>query len=122
MTTVSGIMLRLTQIAKIDQFVPVRSDSGIGIAAKDVPRIFERFYRVDYARSRDNGGTGLGLSIVKHIAGAHGGTVSVWSKLGQGSTFTIRIPAHADLEQQVVGAGDAELVELSNIENEEVRR
>lgn len=88
------------------------SDSGIGIAAKDVPRIFERFYRVDYARSRDNGGTGLGLSIVKHIAGAHGGTVSVWSKLGQGSTFTIRIPAHA--EGEAASADEADLVELSS--------
>lgn len=74
------------------------SDNGIGIAEDDVERIFERFYRVDYARSRDNGGTGLGLSIVKHIAAAHGGYVHVWSKLGQGSTFTIRIPHHADRE------------------------
>ena len=72
------------------------SDNGIGIAEDDVQRIFERFYRVDYARSRENGGTGLGLSIVKHIAAAHGGYVHVWSKLGQGSTFTIRIPQHLE--------------------------
>jgi two-component system sensor histidine kinase SenX3 len=70
------------------------SDNGIGIPAAETHRIFERFYRVDYARSRANGGTGLGLSIVKHIAATHGGEVSVWSRPGQGSTFTIRIPAH----------------------------
>jgi two-component system, OmpR family, sensor histidine kinase SenX3 len=70
------------------------SDNGIGIPASEHERIFERFYRVDYARSRANGGTGLGLSIVKHIAAMHGGDVSVWSQVGRGSTFTIRLPAH----------------------------
>lgn len=69
------------------------SDNGIGIAPADLQRIFERFYRVDYGRSRDAGGTGLGLSIVKHIASVHGGSVSVWSQPGQGSTFTVRLPA-----------------------------
>ena len=68
------------------------SDQGIGISEKDLERIFERFYRVDPARSRLTGGTGLGLSIVKHIITNHGGDVSVWSKEGAGSTFTIRIP------------------------------
>lgn len=78
-----------------DQVVDiVVSDNGIGIARDEQQRIFERFYRVDYARSRANGGTGLGLSIVKHIAVVHGGSVSVWSQLGQGSTFTIRLPLH----------------------------
>jgi two-component system sensor histidine kinase SenX3 len=78
-----------------DDYVEITvSDNGIGIPAAEVDRIFERFYRVDYARSRANGGTGLGLAIVKHIAAIHGGDVAVWSQVGQGSTFTIRIPAH----------------------------
>jgi two-component system, OmpR family, phosphate regulon sensor histidine kinase PhoR len=67
-------------------------DTGIGIPVEEVPRIFERFYRVDKARSRATGGTGLGLSIVKHIVEAHGGAVEVDSALNQGSTFRIRLP------------------------------
>ncbi len=77
-------------------------DSGIGIAPQDVPRLFERFYRVDPARSRDTGGTGLGLSIVKHIVSDHGGEVTVWSQPGKGSTFTVRLPAVGER-----GAADA---------------
>lgn len=69
-------------------------DQGLGIEASHLPRLFERFYRVDPARSRKLGGTGLGLAIVKHIAQAHGGTVAVESQLGKGSTFSIHIPFH----------------------------
>ncbi|WP_423229144.1 sensor histidine kinase [Thermostaphylospora chromogena] len=69
------------------------SDQGIGIPESAQQRIFERFYRVDAARSRETGGTGLGLAIVKHVAVAHGGEVTVWSKEGSGSTFTLRLPA-----------------------------
>jgi two-component system sensor histidine kinase SenX3 len=68
-------------------------DQGPGIASRELDRIFERFYRVDPARARTTGGTGLGLSIVKHIAATHGGDVHVWSAEGQGSTFTLALPA-----------------------------
>ena len=70
----------------------VVADSGSGIPAADIPRIFERFYRVDAARSRATGGTGLGLAIVKHVAELHGGRVEVESRLGEGSTFRLRVP------------------------------
>jgi two-component system sensor histidine kinase SenX3 len=68
------------------------TDQGLGIASDDLNRVFERFFRVDQARSRNTGGTGLGLSIVKHVVENHGGDVRVWSQLGRGSTFTIRLP------------------------------
>jgi two-component system sensor histidine kinase SenX3 len=68
------------------------TDRGIGIPAKELDRIFERFYRVDPARHRSTGGTGLGLSVVKHVAASHGGEVRVWSVEGQGSTFTLTLP------------------------------
>ncbi|MCO5985163.1 ATP-binding protein [Actinoallomurus spadix] len=68
------------------------TDQGIGIPEADLERIFERFYRVDPARSRQTGGTGLGLAIVKHVTTRHRGDVNVWSKEGSGSTFTIRLP------------------------------
>ncbi|HYK31509.1 MAG TPA: ATP-binding protein [Streptosporangiaceae bacterium] len=69
------------------------ADQGIGIPERDLERIFERFYRVDPARSRVTGGTGLGLAIVKHVTAAHGGKVTVMSKEGGGSTFTLRLPS-----------------------------
>ncbi|MFW2512286.1 sensor histidine kinase [Demequina sp. SO4-13] len=77
-------------------------DQGIGIAAEDQERIFERFYRTDPARSRETGGTGLGLSIVKHVALQHSGTVELWSQPSVGSTFTLRLAVH----QQMADAGD----------------
>jgi two-component system sensor histidine kinase SenX3 len=67
-------------------------DDGMGVPAADQSRIFERFYRVDKARSRDTGGTGLGLSIVRHVAESHGGKVTLESTLGVGSTFTVTLP------------------------------
>jgi two-component system phosphate regulon sensor histidine kinase PhoR len=71
-------------------------DDGVGIPSKDQARVFERFYRVDRARSRETGGTGLGLSIVKHVVENHRGTVGVESRLGEGSTFTVRFPLPRD--------------------------
>lgn len=81
-------------LASEDGDVALRvADTGIGIPSRDLPRVFERFYRVDRARSRETGGTGLGLSIVKHVVENHGGTVSVESELGRGSVFEVRLPA-----------------------------
>jgi two-component system sensor histidine kinase SenX3 len=75
-------------------------DQGIGIADSEIERIFERFYRVDPARSRQTGGTGLGLSIVKHIVTNHGGDIKVWSVENVGSTFSIRLPITQENESQ----------------------
>lgn len=78
----------------VDDVVEIAvTDNGVGIAPEDHERVFERFYRIDPARSRVTGGTGLGLSIVKHVAISHGGEVRLWSHPGQGSTFTMRLPA-----------------------------
>jgi len=76
-------------------------DQGDGIPARDLDRIFERFYRVDRARSRETGGTGLGLSIVRHVASNHGGEVLVSSTEGEGSTFVLRLPSTLLVEQTV---------------------
>jgi two-component system sensor histidine kinase SenX3 len=72
------------------------TDRGIGIAKADQERVFERFFRVDKARSRTTGGTGLGLAIVKHVAANHNGTIRLWSRPGTGSTFTLSIPVYPD--------------------------
>ena len=80
------------------------TDSGIGIPRSDRSRVFERFYRVDQSRASSTGGTGLGLAIVKHVASNHGGSVTVWSEEGLGSTFTMRIPLAAGVEALDEGA------------------
>jgi two-component system sensor histidine kinase SenX3 len=77
------------------------TDFGLGIPARDLDRVFERFYRVDRARSRDTGGTGLGLAIVRHVANNHGGDVSVTSIEGEGSTFSLKIPKFVRREQDM---------------------
>ena len=82
------------------------TDQGIGISERDRDRIFERFYRVDPARSRQTGGTGLGLSIVKHVAASHGGEVTVWSAEGQGSTFTLRLPEAGIARDHVIASDE----------------
>ncbi|MDX3802261.1 sensor histidine kinase [Streptomyces sp. AK04-3B] len=87
-----GIAARRVSAPGGDQIEIAVTDQGIGISDKDKERIFERFYRVDPARSRATGGTGLGLAIVKHVAASHGGEVTVWSAENQGSTFTLRLP------------------------------
>ena len=76
------------------------TDQGPGIAPDEQERIFERFYRIDAARSRHTGGTGLGLSIVKHVVANHGGEITLWSQPGQGSTFTVRLPMLEETGEQ----------------------
>jgi len=85
--------IRLQGVRRGDEIVLSVSDDGIGISQEDLPRIFERFYRADKARSRELGGTGLGLSIVKHIAQLHGGRVEAESELGRGTTIRVLLPA-----------------------------
>lgn len=99
------------------------TDQGVGISALDQARIFERFYRVDPARSRQTGGTGLGLAIVKHVAQGHGGDVTVWSEEGQGSTFTLHLPlSNERLPQPAIAAAstDPHVAELRESERQSV--
>jgi two-component system sensor histidine kinase SenX3 len=82
---------------RADEWIEISvTDQGVGIPQRDLDRVFERFYRVDRARSRSTGGTGLGLAIVRHVASNHGGDVSVTSVEGQGSTFVLRLPLSRD--------------------------
>ncbi|UIZ92371.1 sensor histidine kinase [Corynebacterium sp. CNCTC7651] len=91
----NGQPVSVTQKVVRDSILLVRvTDRGIGIAPEDQKRVFERFYRVDKARSRSTGGTGLGLAIVKHVVANHGGTIKLWSRPGTGSTFTIELPIY----------------------------
>lgn len=98
-----GIAARKLAAPGGDQIEIAVTDQGIGISEKDRERVFERFYRVDPARSRATGGTGLGLAIVKHVAASHGGEVTVWSSEGQGSTFTLRLPESGVVRGRTTG-------------------
>ena len=90
--TPSGGTVSVSSLTEGQMAVVAITDTGIGIALEDIPLIFERFYRVDKARSRVGGGTGLGLAICRHIAEAHGGKIEVESQVGKGSTFTVSLP------------------------------
>ena len=89
--------VQITLAAEANQAVLTVADTGIGIAAEDQSRVFERFYRVDKSHSRTIGGTGLGLSIVKHGVQLHGGEIRLESQVGQGTTITVWLPLSADL-------------------------
>jgi len=91
----AGSDVLVTGAATASEIVLRVEDHGCGIEARHLPRLFERFYRVDGDRGRTLGGTGLGLAIVKHIAAAHGGAVEAESAPGRGSVFTLRIPRDA---------------------------
>ena len=122
-TTVS-ISRRVTRIDGRPMVAIAVTDRGIGIAPADQQRVFERFFRVDKARSRLTGGTGLGLAIVKHVAANHGGTISLWSKPGTGSTFTLCIPQDltGDLEWGTTEPDDDAIVVAIDPGDEAVHR
>ncbi|MBA0053113.1 two-component sensor histidine kinase [Streptomyces sp. AJS327] len=122
-----GIAGRRTAAPGGDLIEIAVTDQGIGISERDRDRIFERFYRVDPARSRATGGTGLGLAIVKHVAASHGGEVTVWSAEGQGSTFTLRLPEAGRAREKAEAAREhrdrpGALQEPAAFEDEERRR
>jgi len=106
-TTTPGTTLASAPGGETPDMVDIAvADQGIGIPADKLDRIFERFFRLDEARSRATGGTGLGLAIVKHIATGHGGSVRVWSVRGAGSTFTLRLPVRASGAVRLVVADE----------------
>ena len=90
--TEPGLSITVAAAKTQDACVITVTDTGVGIPAEDLPHVFDRFYRVDKARSRETGGTGLGLSIVKQIVRLHAGTVTVASEFGKGTTFTVQLP------------------------------
>jgi two-component system, OmpR family, sensor histidine kinase SenX3 len=91
----SGTQVSISRSVRDGEVLISVTDRGVGIAPEFTERVFERFFRIDPARSRLTGGTGLGLAIVKHVAANHGGTATVWSRPGTGSTFTLRLPSIA---------------------------
>ena len=114
-----GQPVSVTQKVVRDEVVLIRvTDRGIGIAPEDQKRVFERFFRVDKARSRQTGGTGLGLAIVKHVVANHGGNIKVWSRLGTGSTFTIELPVFAP-DTMASAVVPEEIEKIEKIENAE---
>jgi two-component system, OmpR family, sensor histidine kinase SenX3 len=96
----NGSSVSISRRRRGDNIEIAVTDRGIGIAKEDQERVFERFFRVDKARSRATGGTGLGLAIVKHVAANHNGSIRLWSQPGTGSTFTLSIPAYPDTEDE----------------------
>jgi two-component system sensor histidine kinase SenX3 len=104
----SGTVVDVTVEAVANDVVVKVADHGIGIPTRDIDRIFERFYRVDQARSRQTGGTGLGLAIVRHAVVNHEADIDVESRLGEGSTFTLRFPSSN-------GATDSDETEISTL-------
>ena len=95
-----GSPVSISRRSRGDSIEIAVTDRGIGIARDDQERVFERFFRVDTARSRATGGTGLGLAIVKHVAANHNGSIRLWSQPGTGSTFTLSIPAHPETDDE----------------------
>jgi two-component system sensor histidine kinase SenX3 len=97
-----GSPVSVSRSVRGDEVAIAVTDRGIGIAKEDQERVFERFFRVDKARARSTGGTGLGLAIAKHIAANHNGSLTLWSKPGTGSTFTLLVPAHLEPDDEPV--------------------
>jgi two-component system sensor histidine kinase SenX3 len=97
-----GSHVSVSRALRGDKVAMAVTDRGLGIAKEDQERVFERFFRVDKARSRATGGTGLGLAIAKHVAANHNGEITLWSKVGTGSTFTLRIPVHVEADHDDV--------------------
>ena len=94
-----GSTVSISRVCRDGQVEIAVTDRGIGIAPADQARVFERFFRVDKARSRATGGTGLGLAIVKHVAANHNGSIRLWSQPGTGSTFTLSVPEYPENEE-----------------------